>query len=162
MRKAEYYLDVFWQKIDEVYRRNTGETLTQAVQHICTAVRALERTPEWVEPVKEPEMKSQDRTGRDELSSIPRFDSDDTTKFVAPQPKSKHKTHGTAVTTEPPTSAAPVASTADSQPTFKLKARAVKVFKVLFWQPSQNDLPGEIPWADFLYAMTSMGFAAEK
>lgn len=162
MRKAEHNLDEFWQKIDDVYRRNTGETLTQAVQHLCTSTRALERTPEWIEPTNVPKTKSQDKTGRNEPSSIPQFDTDDVSKFVAPQPKSKPKTRGTVIAAEPTSPEAPVATTTDVQPTFRLKARAIKVFKVLFWQPSQNDLPGEIPWADFLYAMTSTGFAVEK
>ncbi|KAF7883144.1 uncharacterized protein EAF01_011653 [Botrytis porri] len=175
MRKAEHNLDEFWQKMDEVYQRNTGQTLTQAVKHICTAVRPLERTPEWVEPIKVPKTKPQDRTDRDEASPIPQFGSNDTTKFIAPRPKSKPKTRGAEITTESATTlaaeAAPAATstltptltpTSGSQPTFKLKARAIKVFKALFWQPSLNDLPGEIPWADFLYAMMSAGFAAEK
>ncbi|TGO53824.1 hypothetical protein BCON_0117g00170 [Botryotinia convoluta] len=166
MRKAEYNLDGFWQKMDEVYQRNTGQTLTQAVKHICTVVRPLEWTPEWVEAIKVPKTKPQERTGRDEASPIPQFDSDDTIKFIAPQPKSKPKTRGPAITTESPTTLAAAEAaptpTPDSQPTFKLKARAIKVFEVLFWQPSLNDLPGEIPRADFLYAMTSTGFAAEK
>ncbi|KAF7893650.1 uncharacterized protein EAF02_001188 [Botrytis sinoallii] len=167
MRKAEHNLDEFWQKMDEVYQRNTGQTLTQAVKHICTAVRPLERTPEWVEPMKVPKPKPQDSNGRDEVISIPQFDSEDTTKFIAPQPKSKPKTRGPAITTESSTTLAVAPATAStltpgSQSTFKLKARAIKVFKILFWQPSLNDLPGEIPWADFLYAMTSTGFAAEK
>ncbi|QSZ29250.1 hypothetical protein DSL72_003762 [Monilinia vaccinii-corymbosi] len=166
MRKAEHNLDEFWEKVDGVYRKNTGVTLTQAVQHICTAARPLERTPEWVEPIKEPKKKPPPKNGHEELSPVPRFDSDENTKFIAPQPKSKPKTRGTANPTDPPPpapSAPPVvASTPDPQPTFKLKARALKVFKVLFWQPSLNDLPGEVSWADFLYAMTSTGFAAEK
>lgn len=166
MRKAESRLDDFWQKIEDAYQKKTGETLTRAVQHICTAARPLERTPEWVEPVKEPKKKLQDNIERDDLfSSVPRFESEDTTKFVSPQRRSKPKTRGTATAAEPQDSVAPVAPSAptlDPQPTFKLKSRALKVFKVLFWQPSLNDLPGEIPWTDFLYAMTSTGFAAEK
>ncbi|KAF5871548.1 uncharacterized protein Bfra_008067 [Botrytis fragariae] len=158
-RKAEQNLDGFWQKTDEVYQRNTGQTLNQAVKHICTVVPSLERIPEWVEAINVPKTNPQERTGRDEASPIPQFDSDDTTKFIAPQPKSKPKTRGSAITTKSPTplaAAAPAATptpTPDSQPTFKPKARAIKVFRVLF---------REIPWANFLYAMTSTSFAAEK
>jgi hypothetical protein len=50
----------------------------------------------------------------------------------------------------------------DTQCTIKLKNRALKVFKTLFYNPSQSDLPGEISWADFLYAMAATGFAPEK
>ncbi|KAG0043471.1 hypothetical protein BGZ83_011355, partial [Gryganskiella cystojenkinii] len=40
--------------------------------------------------------------------------------------------------------------------------RALKVFSTLFYQPSSSAQPGEIPWNDFLHAMTSVGFAVEK
>ncbi|TEY70093.1 hypothetical protein BOTCAL_0111g00110 [Botryotinia calthae] len=162
MRKAENNLDEFWQKMDEVYQKYTGQTLTQAVKHICTDVRPLERTPEWVEPTKVQKTKTQDRSSRDEAFSISQFDSEDTGKFTAPKPKFKPKTRGPAITTESPIILAAAAPTPDSQPTFRLKARGIKVFRALFWQPSLNDPPGEVRWADFLYAMTFIGFAAEK
>ena len=50
----------------------------------------------------------------------------------------------------------------DEQPVFRLKSRALKVFKALFYNPSQSDLPGEIQWWDFLFAMAATGFAPEK
>lgn len=40
--------------------------------------------------------------------------------------------------------------------------RAFKVFRTLFHNPRVTSTPGEVPWADFLHAMASMGFAAEK
>lgn len=165
MRKAEHNLDQFWQAIDEIYRRNTGKTLTQAVEHICTALRPLERTSEWSEPIKEPKNKGRGSNTLSEPAPIPQFDSSDTTKFVAPQPKSKPKTRGIATATKSQTSTASMTAVApmpNPQPAFKVKARAFRVFRVLFWQPHRNDLPGEISWADFLYAMTGAGFAVEK
>lgn len=50
----------------------------------------------------------------------------------------------------------------DIQLTLKLKNRAFKVFKTLFYTPSQPDLPGEIPWADFLCTIASTNFSPEK
>jgi hypothetical protein len=40
--------------------------------------------------------------------------------------------------------------------------RAYKVFNALFRSPNSPDQPGEIPWPDFLHAMVSVGFNAEK
>ncbi len=48
MRQAESNLDLFWETVDEHYRRKTGRTIDQTL-----GVRQLERTPEWVEPIKE-------------------------------------------------------------------------------------------------------------
>ena len=47
-------------------------------------------------------------------------------------------------------------------PTFILPRRAWKVFSTMFHMPSEKDHVGEINWGDFLHAMTSIGFAAEK
>jgi hypothetical protein len=44
---------------------------------------------------------------------------------------------------------------------FKLNARALKVFKTIFFTPSSNAVPGEVAWTDFLYAMKAVGFAPE-
>ncbi|KAK5989973.1 hypothetical protein PT974_08236 [Cladobotryum mycophilum] len=40
--------------------------------------------------------------------------------------------------------------------------RALKVFRTLFFNAAVTSTPGEISWNDFLHAMTSTGFAAEK
>jgi hypothetical protein len=126
----------------------------------------LERTEQWVEPIKESKKPAVGRTEQDlstPLSTLQLGSVDSTPKFVPPQEKVKPKTRGT--TKDAPNTipeAAAVASPEDTQPTFKLKTRAFKVFKSLFFKPSQNDLPGEILWADFLFAMVATGFAPEK
>ncbi|KAF8635827.1 hypothetical protein AX15_000026 [Amanita polypyramis BW_CC] len=40
--------------------------------------------------------------------------------------------------------------------------RAMKVFSILLYVPSQTSQPGEITWTDFLHAMGLTGFAIEK
>ena len=50
----------------------------------------------------------------------------------------------------------------DAHPTFKLKKRAFKVFKVSLHKPARNDLPGEVFWSEFLLAMAATGFAPAK
>lgn len=52
MRRAESNLDLFLEKLDGMYRQKSGETLAQAFQHLWTGVYEVERTPEWIEPLK--------------------------------------------------------------------------------------------------------------
>jgi len=52
--------------------------------------------------------------------------------------------------------------TPEKPPKFEVDARALKVFKTIFFTPSISATPGEIKWPDFLHAMTSVGFAPEK
>jgi hypothetical protein len=44
---------------------------------------------------------------------------------------------------------------------FMLNARALQVFKTIFFAPSIDATPGEVVWNDFLYAMKAVGFAPE-
>lgn len=45
---------------------------------------------------------------------------------------------------------------------FPVDARALKVFRVIFFDPGANTTPGEVAWNDFLHAMDSVGFSAQK
>ena len=76
----------------------------------------------------------------------------------------KKKTRGVAVLHTPANEvvAPPPSSLPDEQPVFEVDARALKVFRTLFYIPSQNSTPGEVPWTDFLHAMISVGFLPEK
>lgn len=85
-------------------------------------------------------------------------------EIILPLPRTNTKTRGTAQPQSQITDAGyPDAPTAeDTQPTFVVDARALRVFRTLFHDPSVTSTPGEIPWNDFLHALTSTGFAAEK
>ncbi|CAI6332881.1 unnamed protein product [Periconia digitata] len=50
----------------------------------------------------------------------------------------------------------------DNQPIFHVDARALKVFRALFYTPSVSESPGDVAWNDFLHAMVSTGFQPEK
>lgn len=63
---------------------------------------------------------------------------------------------------EPPAHVVPPSEQPDEQPTFSLDARALKVFKTILFNPSASSTPGEVPWLDFVYAITATGFEAEK
>jgi hypothetical protein len=49
----------------------------------------------------------------------------------------------------------------DKQPIFKVNKSTFKVF-TLFFSPGLSSLPGEIPWVEFLKAMSRIGFATQK
>lgn len=50
----------------------------------------------------------------------------------------------------------------DPQPVFPVDARALKVFRTLFFNPEVTSTPGTVAWGDFLHSMASAGFGAEK
>ncbi|KAL2833074.1 hypothetical protein BJY01DRAFT_239633 [Aspergillus pseudoustus] len=88
-------------------------------------------------------------------------------RTLAAEPKSKPKTRrrpqqpSSAAETKP-TLQSGVADTADKQPTFPVDARALQVFRTLFFNPTVTSTPGEIPWNDFLHALSSVGFETTK
>lgn len=82
-------------------------------------------------------------------------------------PACKQKTRGLAGQPQPNHSAVEQSTLApgalyDDQPTFAVDARALKVFRTLFYTPSVSATPGEVVWTDFLHAMGSIGFLIEK
>jgi len=87
---------------------------------------------------------------------------DSSSNFVAPQQKTRPKTRDFAQLNASTTENDAPSPAKDTQPTFTLKSRAFKAFRTLFYNLSQSNLPGQIPWTDFLYAMAATGFAPEK
>jgi hypothetical protein len=80
---------------------------------------------------------------------------------VSQSKEAKEKTRGSARPEPLAPEPAPSAQE-DQQPQFKVDRRALKAFKTIFFTPSSSSQPGEVPWADFLHAMVSTGFTAEK
>ncbi|KUJ09520.1 uncharacterized protein LY89DRAFT_657928 [Mollisia scopiformis] len=164
MRAAEFNLDVFWKEVDDHFLQESGSSLDEAVQHIFTEMRQLERTADWVEPTQECEnnlLKTDEHALLPDLT--PYASADIPTRFALPELKIKAKTRGLAKDTSEIVPNIPLPEeTTVPQPIFVLNKRAFKVFRTLFFNSSNSDLPGEIPWTDFLYAMQSIGFAVEK
>ena len=76
--------------MDEVYRRKNGESLHQGVKHLFREERPLERTPEWVEPIKKQKKAVADKSGDDlskALFPLQVGSANSPSKFVPPQPK---------------------------------------------------------------------------
>jgi len=57
MRQADQNLDLFWQIVDVQYKKTSGRDRNQVVQHHFKEGCQLERTPEWIESIKEPKTK---------------------------------------------------------------------------------------------------------
>ncbi|KAF7940532.1 uncharacterized protein EAE98_000659 [Botrytis deweyae] len=151
---------LFWTKLDFEYRRVSRRTLNKSVGHIFTNVRTVERTPDWIAPSRPVRVFPKSF----QAPTIPQFSTNELiSSFVAPREKIKPKTRG-----EPTSSVSIVEDTSEVLPSkpkeqiYKLKARALKVFKVLFFQPSESKIPGDLPWTEFNYAMVAMGFSVHK
>lgn len=167
MRQAESRLDAFWNKIDQHFvNRAGGWSLSQALpEH-----RELYRTPAWVEVSQEsgtgsgsdqPEpshwpaqpdslnTKHESHSSARDLDTLPLRTKIKTRGVSRSQPA--HADSEQSEHTEP-----------DAQRRIVVGKRAFKVFSTLFHLPSQSDQPGEIPWLDFVQAMSSTGFVPEK
>ncbi|KAL4886219.1 hypothetical protein BJY04DRAFT_229337 [Aspergillus karnatakaensis] len=142
-----------------------------AINNLLSLQRILQRTKEWVEPEQQkapPKSKPEPSTDADAysfLSPISRmYAGSSALKVDIPQPKRKVKTRGTPRPSQPEVQPEPLAPSnlVDRQPTFPVNARALKVFRTLFFNPNVTSTPGEIPWTDFLHAMATVGFEAMK
>ena len=166
MIRAEKNLDQFWHAVDRVLSSRKAFSPRMAK---LFSQSALERTPEWKEPSKP--------------ASPTTIQSDDTSTLVKPfselqsgstehedstltMPKVKVKTRGalrdSSSSSGTPPEVSPAQTQEDIHPTFTVSARAYKAFQTLFFTPSTSSQPGEIAWTDFLHALTSTGFMAEK
>lgn len=152
LRQAEANLDEFWEKL-EAHMRRHGYPL------LPPDGRTLQRTPEWVAPVKKaaPAKKAVDVASLDL-----HIDTSPTTSTPQPALRTKTKTRGTAKAPTPSLAAPEAAAAPDTPPLqFAVDARSLKVFRLLFFTPNVNDTPGEAPWIDFVHAMNGVGFEAK-
>ena len=169
MRAAEAKLDAFWTKVDQIMHQPKFDFSDTVIGKLLAHPRVLERTLERQEPVK-PEASSSRHV--DDIISpfsdmhISRNEEtiSNNSHFDKQQVKEKIKTHGTTDVTnqkKQQTEAKlpnPVAQLAP----IHVDPRTFKVLQTLFYTSSTTATPGEIPWKEFLHAMTSIGFQAEK
>ncbi|KAL2822761.1 hypothetical protein BDW59DRAFT_149106 [Aspergillus cavernicola] len=171
LRSAEANLDKLWTAIDQIILAKAGDLPGSAVKNLLSQLRILHRTKEWVEPAPAPAKPKPAATATTDLDIYSFFSpisqiysGSSALKLDTPQLKSKVKTRGTPQPppiTEPPAEP-PNTTIPDHQPTFPVNSRALKVFRTLFFNPDVTSTPGEIPWTDFLHAMTSVGFEVMK
>jgi hypothetical protein len=165
MRQAEKHLDAFWEAVD----RKSKSAISPRIRQLFSQ-QVIQRTPEWVEQVKEPkpDISAADIDSLTRPLSEFHFRLEQSTEGTIdrerpPAPKARIKTRGVAQSVE----AVPEPELLDRhkpdvQPTFTVDKRALKVFKTIFFTPSTSSQPGEVAWGDFLHAMISTGFVVEK
>ncbi|KAK3900268.1 hypothetical protein C8A05DRAFT_17403 [Staphylotrichum tortipilum] len=174
LRLAESNLDAFWEKFDLCLQSRVGNLSKTALLKLLSQKRTLQRTPEWVAPpapekgkpaAKPATVSSAEDAIYRPLSTL-YFGREGEPHSKESQPKAKTKTRGAAgdkSDQQLATAASQLNLQEDQQPTFFVDARALKVFRTLFFQPAVTSTPGEVAWNDFLHAMrVGVGFHAEK
>lgn len=168
LRKAEDNLDAFWKQVNAKVLKILGPVKKTAIQRFLTQPHTLQRTSPWVEPSKSipSEGAKSLHVPFAELELDRRRLTEQTTTKEEPTTKSKTKAKtrpvGAAIGPQINDQDADEPGTPDDTSTFAVDARALKVFKTIFFAPSVSTTPGEIKWTDFLHAMTSTGFMPEK
>ncbi|KAI0181369.1 hypothetical protein GGR52DRAFT_583747 [Hypoxylon sp. FL1284] len=169
LRRSEAFLDGFWNSMDEVVCREAGGMDGTAYKKVLSQQRRLQRTPEWVEPASKKKKGKSAQSGQQNKEAyeyIPPSSrlftgnilglGTSETKVERRGTSEAEASSGNDVVPRPPE------SPADDQPPFKVDARALKVFRIVFFDPAAGNTPGEVAWRDFLHAMVSMGFAPLK
>ncbi|VUC31836.1 unnamed protein product [Clonostachys rosea] len=178
MRRAEETIEVFWAWIDEHLQKECSELDRFAFWRMLSQPRHIQKTPEWVDCKTTRAKASQVNNvgpadtiykplsnlffGHQDQGQPSRAGGKGKTKAKA---KTKTKTKGQPI--ENQASAAidvqAMAPPAPVLPSIPVDARALKVFRTIFYNPALTSTIGEIAWIDFVHAMTSTGlFSAEK
>jgi hypothetical protein len=157
MIAAEKNLDMFWARFDANWKRISKKSIDNCMGDHKPRQRGepIERTAPWVEPIPELKPNSTPKEPK------PWTDTKDDNIPIRTKEKVKTKGVGTTVESQETTIETP-GQQDDKQPKFKVDKAMLKVFNTLFFTPGQSSTPGEIPWIDFLRAMATTGFAAQK
>jgi hypothetical protein len=178
LRTAEDDLDTFWTALDNHMIEKLSDMGESHLQSWLKQPRELHRTPPWVEPLtnKVPSATLSLHESVQELDLTRQRLTEQTIsdEVLVAQTKAKVKTRGIVNRVEGEGDDHEVENAGGENQgednlvagfvdhlTFKLNARALKVFKTIFFTPSINVTLGEVAWIDFLYAMKSIGFAPE-
>ena len=175
MQQAEQKLAALWQDVDA---HLTGEAKA-FVMAFSPRPDEVQCTPDWVDPVK-PDAGSEIERDHEPFEkdfallslnshrkSLPLDDRHESPSV----PKIKFKIRGIAAKDESnvgdaaETPASVTAELSTPQEHIVVTWRAMQEFEFLFPSPAQSTATGrsgELPWAEFLHAMTSAGFTADK
>jgi hypothetical protein len=169
-RQAEDQLDRLWKVVDAHFRKHTHKTLHEMFLGRGVKAREIHRTPEWTPPPKVSPPANKEKENEAPSDSFSRLDIEpdkpgklkEPPVFRASKIKTRGLSHPDSSDATPPVPDDPTSFSTPPLPVFTLPRRAYKVFASLFPTPSNPSQGGEIHWTDFLHAMTSIGFAAEK
>ncbi|KAI1177728.1 hypothetical protein F4777DRAFT_576806 [Nemania sp. FL0916] len=167
LQAAERRLDAFWNGIDDWIEKNLSETARNYFRDMIPGNLQLFRTPDWAEPEQQAEKEIQNTAQGLSKPFLTAKDDQEPTNYTITKaviPKEKMKTRGIPN----PAVIEPFVNERSEQENDKVeiichvKKRAYKVFSTLFYQPNEQDHPGEIVWKDFVHAMNAIGFEPEK
>ena len=168
LRHSEWNLDRFWRGLDCLFYKSMGETLNDILCRCSKVSRVIHRTLPYRPP--EPRSKTPVVLANPTITNFAP-EAEDPTPSSTQKPRTKIKTRGVISTTlggadtivDGVDALATKVTEKEAKATFKLKDRALDVFRNMFHlEGSSSHQQGEIHWKDFLHAMTKIGFAAEK
>ena len=169
LRKAECSLDAFWAVIDQLLIEKGGSIRDTAVYRFISQPRLLQRTQEWSEidnplPANLAPHFAEESNDNDRYEPISSYHSETLEPQNDARPKEKIKTRGNRGSAQERTTheITQEANSVGNRLRLFVDARALKVFRTIFYNPAVASSPGEIAWNDFLHAMVSAGFAAMK
>ncbi|KAI0141523.1 hypothetical protein BJ166DRAFT_604128 [Pestalotiopsis sp. NC0098] len=169
LRTSEANLDAFWNAVDRMMAQKVPSLTRSTYKRFSTQPRRLERTPEWVEPVAKVNKKSTENAASQLVPQFHRLShGPESSKSTRDQVlatsigKPKVKRRGTPRVAEAEEADNQEVADEATRPTFKVDHRALRVFKILFFDSDATTTAGEVAWRDFLHAMNSVGFSAEK
>lgn len=148
--------------------KETGETTHQLLRSVVEQ-RELRRTSKWRD--QKPSLRDAQNNDHDAVQSSYTEHLEERTqrtlKFNLTTPtapiKLKAKTRGIAIEKTPiEASAVEHESSIVSSSPISVSKRAYKVYSTIFRSVTEDGVPGELPWPDFLYAMSSAGFSIKK
>ncbi|KAI1415065.1 hypothetical protein F5Y13DRAFT_187750 [Hypoxylon sp. FL1857] len=167
MRAAEAALDSFWEAVITELRQ--ADLWKGRIKEILLH-RQPERTPPWVDAPRTNKKVSSDNTTVETFVGTSQGQHSEPSSRPVTESKVKQKTrplqqHVQEDVADETENGNPLDD--EEQPPqriFEVDKRSKKVFNMLFYVPfaTRSRLPGEIPWADFLYAMHYVGFGIEK
>lgn len=160
LRQAEASLDSFWAGVDEQMFDMMGWMKATAFSRLLCTPHALQRTPEWVEPAK----------GKGAARESTK---DEHVRLLTPMSDVffKRRLNEDCFDEDAYLAAAELEVSAPTQnkhkgpapaKPFVLDARAYKTFRILLYDPTSTHTPRDVPWQDFLHAMTAVGFGGLK
>jgi len=178
MVEAETQLDAFWAGLDEFYKSLGYNSLWDMLQLFVAEERTLRRTKPWVddevdlssaEPSKRPDDSGDGSAASASLYRQEAVETNNCKTQLQSMTRTKIKTRGDSKEEESrptPEDTALPRSHLLAQPV-PISKRAYKTFCTLFHMPSTESevTPlelGDLSWADFKYAMTTIGFAVES
>ena len=173
LRSAEANLDAIWARVDQCFFKAEGETLLELFHRSACSRRELHRTPSdsaitTSGPQLEPRNLDEGSDVSTDLQTL-NLGPESPRRWLREPVRAKVKTRGAPATPDDPSgheanTSNPVSPAPLHRQTIAVKKSVYKVFSTLFYQVAVDEHRnlGEIPWTDFVRAMTAIGFAVDK